>query len=85
MLGIPGEPELLVILLIFVLLFGANKLPALARSSGRALGEFKRGREELEAKLRDTARNEEQQRVSTKGRKALTHFVQMNFLARVRA
>ena len=36
--GIPGGPELLVILLIAVLLFGANKIPKLARSTeiGRA-------------------------------------------------
>ena len=43
-LGIPGGPELLIILFIAVLLFGANKLPALARSTGEAIGEFKRGR-----------------------------------------
>ena len=46
---IPGGPEMIVILLILVLLFGADKLPKLARSSGQAMGEFKRGREELEA------------------------------------
>ena len=49
--GIPGGPELLVILLIAVLLFGANKIPQLARSSGEALGEFKKGREEVEQEL----------------------------------
>ncbi|MGM0591344.1 MAG: twin-arginine translocase TatA/TatE family subunit [Halobacteriota archaeon] len=49
--GIPGGPELLIILLIVVLLFGANKLPQLARSSGQALGEFKRGREDIEREL----------------------------------
>jgi len=49
--GLPGGPELLIILFIAVLLFGANKLPALARSSGQAMGEFKRGRQELEAEL----------------------------------
>lgn len=59
MIGFPGGPELLVVLLIVVLLFGANKLPELARSSGQALGEFKRGREELEAELRDASRDEE--------------------------
>lgn len=49
--GIPGGPELLVILLIAVLLFGANKLPKLARSMGAAQGEFKRGRTEVEQEL----------------------------------
>ncbi|QDX39989.1 twin-arginine translocase TatA/TatE family subunit [Salarchaeum sp. JOR-1] len=53
--GLPGGMELAVILLLAILLFGANKLPALARSSGQAIGEFKRGRAELEAELRDAA------------------------------
>ena len=52
---IPGGPEMIVILLIVVLLFGANKLPKLARSSGQALGEFRRGREEIETELREIA------------------------------
>lgn len=49
--GLPGGPEMIVILLIVVLLFGANKLPKLARSSGQAMGEFKKGREEIEDEL----------------------------------
>ncbi|MFC7069693.1 twin-arginine translocase TatA/TatE family subunit [Halobaculum lipolyticum] len=52
---LPGGPEMLVILLIVVLLFGANKLPQLARSSGQAMGEFKKGREEIEHELREAA------------------------------
>ena len=48
-----GPPELVVILLIFVLLFGANKIPELARSTGEAMGEFKKGREEVEEELQE--------------------------------
>ena len=36
-----GTPELLIILAVLVLLFGASKLPELARGSGRALRIFK--------------------------------------------
>jgi sec-independent protein translocase protein TatA len=36
-----GTPELLIILAVLVLLFGAAKLPELARGSGRALRIFK--------------------------------------------
>jgi sec-independent protein translocase protein TatA len=49
--GIPGGPELLIILLLAVLLFGASKIPKLARSSGQAIGEFQKGREQVEQEL----------------------------------
>ncbi len=38
-----GLPELLVILLIVVVLFGANKLPQLGRGLGTAIKNFKEG------------------------------------------
>jgi sec-independent protein translocase protein TatA len=41
-----GVPELLIVLGVVVLLFGAKKLPELARSLGRSSSEFKRGLEE---------------------------------------
>lgn len=49
--AIPGGPEMLIILLVLVLLFGANKIPKLARSTGQAMGEFQRGREEIDEEL----------------------------------
>ncbi|QPV65176.1 twin-arginine translocase TatA/TatE family subunit [Halosimplex litoreum] len=49
----PGGTELIVILLIAVLLFGANKIPKLARSTGQAMGEFQKGREQVEAELEE--------------------------------
>ncbi|NHN58144.1 twin-arginine translocase TatA/TatE family subunit [Halorussus sp. JP-T4] len=45
--------EMMVILLIAVLLFGANKIPKLARSTGEAMGEFKKGRQEVEEELQE--------------------------------
>ena len=50
-LGIPAGPELLIILAVAVLLFGANKIPKLARSSGEAMGEFQKGREDVQQEL----------------------------------
>jgi sec-independent protein translocase protein TatA len=41
LIGDLGTPELLIILVIVVLIFGAAKLPELARGSGRALRIFK--------------------------------------------
>jgi sec-independent protein translocase protein TatA len=41
-----GAPELLIVLGVVVLLFGAKKLPDLARSIGRSTTEFKKGMQE---------------------------------------
>ncbi|AIY89744.1 twin-arginine translocase TatA/TatE family subunit [Geoglobus acetivorans] len=57
MIGGVGPNELLLILLIAVLLFGANKLPELARSIGKASGEFKKAQREAELELVEFERN----------------------------
>jgi sec-independent protein translocase protein TatA len=41
--GSIGAPELLILLLVILLIFGGAKLPKLARSMGQAQSEFKRG------------------------------------------
>jgi sec-independent protein translocase protein TatA len=41
-----GAPEILIILAVFLLLFGAKKLPELARSLGKSSTEFKKGLKE---------------------------------------
>lgn len=41
-----GAPELIIILVVVLLLFGANRLPKLARSLGKAQREFKKGVDE---------------------------------------
>jgi len=46
MFGTLGLPELLVILVIVVLIFGANRLPQLARGMGSAVKNFKDGMKE---------------------------------------
>lgn len=38
----PGPPELLILLVVILVLFGGSKLPKLARSLGEAQTEFKR-------------------------------------------
>jgi sec-independent protein translocase protein TatA len=45
-----GAPELLIILLVVLVLFGGTKLPGLARSLGRAQSEFKAGLSESDKK-----------------------------------
>ena len=41
-----GPSQIIIILLVLVLLFGAKRIPELARSLGKSLTEFKKGREE---------------------------------------
>lgn len=54
-LGMPGWPETIFILVIVVLLFGAKKLPELARGLGQSLGEFKKARDEFEREVRKSS------------------------------
>lgn len=62
MFGI-GHTELLIVLGVFVLLFGAKKIPELARGLGSGISEFKKGlseikdvTDEIELKAKDAAR-----------------------------
>ncbi|MFH1837679.1 MAG: twin-arginine translocase TatA/TatE family subunit [Candidatus Omnitrophota bacterium] len=42
-----GVPEILLILVVVLLIFGAAKLPEIGRALGRALSEFKKGTQEF--------------------------------------
>ena len=44
--GLPGGMEVVLIIFVIILLFGARKLPELARSLGKSLSEFKKGQRE---------------------------------------
>lgn len=44
--GAPGGHELLIVVGILVLFFGARRLPELARALGQSLNEFKKGKED---------------------------------------
>jgi sec-independent protein translocase protein TatA len=51
-LGNLGGPDLFVILLIVLVLFGAKRLPELARGLGQSMNEFRKAREDFERELR---------------------------------
>jgi TatA/E family protein of Tat protein translocase len=60
MFGPIGMPELMVIMVIALIIFGPRKLPELGRSLGKSLGEFKRASNELRNTLDEEIRIEEQ-------------------------
>lgn len=56
-LGLPHGAEWLYILIALIILFGADKIPKLARGLGRSLGEFKKAKEEFEKEVSAAATN----------------------------
>ena len=52
--------EMMVIFVVVLLLFGAKRLPQLASSMGKSLGEFRRAKEEFEGELREAGREIEE-------------------------
>lgn len=60
MLGL-GVPELLLILLVVLIFFGADKIPQLAKSLGKGMSEFRKAQQEL----KDEVAGEESKTVQT--------------------
>jgi sec-independent protein translocase protein TatA len=58
-------PDMIVVLLIILLLFGAKKLPELARGMGRAVKEFSAARDEIERGLNQSGPTSASPRVSS--------------------
>ena len=58
-MGPLGFPELIIILVVALIVFGPRKLPELGRSLGKSLNEFKRASNELRSTLDDEIRAEE--------------------------
>jgi sec-independent protein translocase protein TatA len=65
MFGSIGMPELIIILVIALIIFGPRKLPELGRSLGRSINEFKKASNELRSTLEEEIRIEEQREKTT--------------------
>lgn len=61
-IGSLGAPEMIMIFVVILLLFGAKKLPELARGIGKSMGEFKKARDDFE---REITRGEEESKVKS--------------------
>ena len=60
MFGSIGVPEMMIILILALIVFGPRKLPELGRSLGRSLNEFKRASNELRHTLDEEIRVEDE-------------------------
>jgi sec-independent protein translocase protein TatA len=54
-LGMPGWQEILLVLIIVLILFGAKRLPELARSLGQSMNEFRKAKDEFDRELHKSA------------------------------
>ena len=74
MLGSLGMPELIVIFIIALVIFGPRKLPELGRSLGRGIAEFKKATSELQTTLEHEINADEQRAKAEAGEaKAASH------------
>ena len=64
-MGPLGFPELIIIFVVALLVFGPRKLPELGRSLGKGLSEFKRASNDLRNTLDDEIRDEERRTALT--------------------
>jgi len=66
MFGSIGMPELIIILVIALIIFGPRKLPELGKSLGRSLNEFKKASNDLQNTLEQEIKIEEQKESAAK-------------------
>lgn len=52
-----GPMEIALVFVVIIILFGAAKIPELARSLGKATGEFKKGQKEIERELTEVEKS----------------------------
>jgi len=65
-MGPIGMPELIIILVIALIIFGPRKLPELGKSLGKSLNEFKRASADLQNTLEQEIKLEEQKEQAAK-------------------
>jgi TatA/E family protein of Tat protein translocase len=56
--GLPSGPDLIILLVIVLVLFGAKRLPELARGLGQSVNEFKKAKDEFDKELASPSKTE---------------------------
>jgi len=56
--GLPSGPDLIILLVIVLVLFGAKRLPELARGLGQSVNEFKKAKDEFDKELASPSKAE---------------------------
>ncbi len=62
MIGGIGMPELIIILIILLVLFGAAKLPEIGKSLGKAIKEFKKAGKEIKNDIEEVSKEEDEEK-----------------------
>lgn len=84
-MGMPSMPELLIVLAIVVLLFGAKKIPDLAKGMGKGIKDFKKAIKEDDEEPKEIAKADDAkvEAAKTEEKKAITlnstHYLVMGF------
>ena len=71
-----GPLEIVLIVVVIIVLFGASKIPELARSLGKATGEYKKGKQEIENEISDIGKSSTQNKpveISSSKIKTMAH------------
>jgi sec-independent protein translocase protein TatA len=54
LLGMPGMPEMIIIGLVLLLLFGGKKIPELMKGLGQGISEYKKAKRDVDKELNST-------------------------------
>ena len=65
-----GMPEVIVIFLVVLLLFGSRRIPEIARSLGKASREFKNARDEIVTEAKKSVEKDEEKKDGDQDKKA---------------
>jgi len=61
-MGQIGMPELIVVLLVVIILFGAKKLPEIGSALGKAIREFKKAGKDIQDDVKDAVKKDDERK-----------------------